>query len=62
MVAHASTCFNQWMCTVNSRQGCLVAGEGDEGRSLRLCYLRHAFGLGEHYNSVTSLPDEEEDD
>lgn len=22
------------------------------GRTLRLCYLRHAYGLGEHYESV----------
>ncbi|BDA44675.1 Deubiquitinase OTUD6B [Coccomyxa sp. Obi] len=29
-------------------------GEDEEG-SLRLCYLRHAFGLGEHYNSVTTV-------
>ncbi|CAL8469587.1 g9128 [Coccomyxa elongata] len=27
----------------------------DEESSLRLCYLRHAFGLGEHYNSVTTV-------
>ena len=25
---------------------------GDTKRSLAACYLRHAFGLGEHYNSV----------
>ena len=43
------------------RKGVLVAGEDGED-SLQLCYLRHAFGLGEHYNSVTSLPAEEEDD
>lgn len=24
---------------------------------LRLCYLRHAFGLGEHYNSVEPKSD-----
>ena len=24
----------------------------DTGRTLRLCYLRHAYGLGEHYESV----------
>ena len=29
------------------------AGKGD---TLHLCYLRHAFGLGEHYNSVQPLP------
>ncbi|KAK9908505.1 hypothetical protein WJX75_008830 [Coccomyxa subellipsoidea] len=34
----------------------------EEGKSLQLCYLRHAFGLGEHYNSVAALPAEEEDD
>lgn len=22
------------------------------GRTLRVCYLRHAYGLGEHYESV----------
>lgn len=25
------------------------------GGTLTLCYLRHAFGLGEHYNSVQPL-------
>ncbi len=29
---------------------------------LRLCYLRHAFGLGEHYNSVRAIADTEGDD
>ena len=28
-----------------------AAGPGAQ-EVLRLCYLRHAFGLGEHYNSV----------
>ena len=28
---------------------CAHAGSG---RTLRVCYLRHAYGLGEHYNSV----------
>ncbi len=33
---------------------------GDEHAAngvLQLCYLRHAFGLGEHYNSVVKLPE-----
>ena len=30
------------------------AGEG-KGTPLQLCYLEHAFGLGEHYNSVKQL-------
>ena len=28
---------------------------------MQLCYLRHAFGLGEHYNSVMpAVPEDEE--
>ncbi len=37
---------------------------GDEFSSqgvLEVCYLRHAFGLGEHYNSVEALVKVEED-
>jgi OTU domain-containing protein 6 len=29
-----------------------------EGSTLEVCYLRHAFGLGEHYNSVEPLQQE----
>jgi hypothetical protein len=29
-----------------------------EGSTLEVCYLRHAFGLGEHYNSVEPLEQE----
>ena len=29
---------------------CVLAADDQDG--LRLCYLRHAYGLGEHYNSV----------
>ncbi len=38
------------------------------GRTLRLCYLRHAYGLGEHYESVVpnlaaaAAADEEEEE
>jgi hypothetical protein len=46
---------------VTFKLGFSFAGE-EEGKSLQLCYLRHAFGLGEHYNSVAALPAEEEDD
>ncbi|KAL6748119.1 hypothetical protein V8C86DRAFT_3020691 [Haematococcus lacustris] len=28
---------------------------GDNGPALKVCYLRHAFGLGEHYNSLESV-------
>ncbi|XP_076109931.1 deubiquitinase OTUD6B-like [Mytilus galloprovincialis] len=35
-------------------------GEEYDSESLTVCYHRHAFGLGEHYNSVeTYVPDEE---
>ena len=27
-----------------------------EGKCVHLAYLKHAFGLGEHYNSTTPLP------
>lgn len=47
--------------SVTFKLGFSFAGE-EEGKSLQLCYLRHAFGLGEHYNSVAALPAEEEDD
>lgn len=33
---------------------------GDTKHSLAVCYLRHAFGLGEHYNSV--VPEEAQTD
>ena len=29
---------------------------GADGEPLRLCYLRHAYGMGEHYNSITAAP------
>mmetsp|Transcript_25205 Transcript_25205/g.63514 ORF Transcript_25205/g.63514 Transcript_25205/m.63514 type:complete len:138 (-) Transcript_25205:140-553(-) len=34
--------------------GCLNMGEKFQGTapSLRVCYHRHAYGMGEHYNSV----------
>ncbi|EFN50896.1 hypothetical protein CHLNCDRAFT_141719 [Chlorella variabilis] len=33
----------------------------ESGRTLRLCYLRHAYGLGEHYESVVpGVADDEE--
>lgn len=40
------------------RARCLcVAGEGEfaDKPALEVCYLRHAFGLGEHYNSTKKL-------
>lgn len=30
----------------------VVMGEAYPEPALRICYMRHAFGLGEHYNSV----------
>lgn len=41
------------------------AAPAGTGRTLRLCYLRHAYGLGEHYESVVpslvaAAADEEE--
>ncbi len=35
----------------------LVLGSDHSERVLRVCYMRHAFGLGEHYNSVQLMPD-----
>lgn len=29
-------------------------GEHHTGHMLRLCYLRHQYGLGEHYNSIVA--------
>lgn len=36
----------------------LTLGEEFNGSAdpLQVCYLRHAFGLGEHYNSLEALP------
>lgn len=39
-----------------------MGGEGaadGTSEALQLCYLRHAFGLGEHYNSVVALAAEQ---
>lgn len=38
--------------------GCLDMGEQFRGASpsLRVCYLRHAYGMGEHYNSLVAAP------
>ena len=33
----------------------VVMGEGHPGAPLSICYMRHAFGLGEHYNSTQPL-------
>lgn len=35
----------------------LCAGDGEfsDKPVLEICYLRHAFGLGEHYNSTKKL-------
>lgn len=39
----------------------IVVGEDTGGeRTLRICYLRHAYGLGEHYNSVARKMETEE--
>jgi OTU domain-containing protein 6 len=35
----------------------LGEGFGGEEAALRVCYMQHAFGLGEHYNSVAPLGD-----
>lgn len=32
-----------------------VLGEGFQGQPLTLCFLKHAFGLGAHYNSTRKL-------
>ena len=34
---------------------------GGKHESLAVCYLRHAFALGEHYNSVVPAAGSEED-
>ena len=36
----------------------VVMGEGHPGAPLSICYMRHAFGLGEHYNSTQPLQTE----
>lgn len=36
----------------------VVMGEGHPGAPLSVCYMRHAFGLGEHYNSTQPLQTE----
>lgn len=38
------------------------SGSPCSGPPLVVCYLRHAYGLGEHYNSVTAyLPESDEE-
>lgn len=38
-----------------------MSTSAESGRTLRLCYLRHAYGLGEHYESVVpGVADDEE--
>jgi hypothetical protein len=48
---------------------CCPAGEEEyaDKPALEVCYLRHAFGLGEHYNSTKklllgALADDEDDE
>ena len=44
---------------LTAQGGCAVwcAGEAEfsDKPALEVCYLRHAFGLGEHYNSTKKL-------
>ena len=44
---------------------CTWCAAGDGARTLRVCYLRHAYGLGEHYNAIVPRDageEEEEED
>lgn len=45
--------------TDSSPRVCPAAATGDDDHAdkpaLEVCYLRHAFGLGEHYNSTKKL-------
>ena len=34
----------------------VAMGEEYAGEPLRVAYLQHAYGLGEHYNSVRAIP------
>ncbi|XP_069115043.1 deubiquitinase OTUD6B-like [Argopecten irradians] len=58
-----SQTLKQPIRVVQSEGPPVVAGEEFEDRpSIVLCYLRHAFGLGEHYNSVEEYRQDEEED
>ena len=35
---------------------------GSKHKSLAVCYLRHAFALGEHYNSIVSVKEDSSDE
>lgn len=52
-------------CLLATSAPCPPAPPAGTGRTLRLCYLRHAYGLGEHYESVVpslvAAADEEEE-
>lgn len=40
----------------------VLAAAGSKHGSLAVCYLRHAFALGEHYNSVVPVAATSSDD
>jgi hypothetical protein len=44
-----------------SKGYCVTTLVGDQA-PLQICFLRHAFGLGEHYNSVIALEDSEDEE
>ena len=64
---HPAICTNR-KCMINSdavichilhsMQNVISGGKHE---SLAVCYLRHAFALGEHYNSVVPAAGSEED-
>jgi OTU domain-containing protein 6 len=39
----------------SARMPAVTMGEEFAGDSLLVCYQRHAFGLGEHYNSIVDV-------
>lgn len=47
--------LNQPIIVVQSDGPVLTVGEGCHGNPVTVVYHRHAFGLGEHYNSVEPL-------
>ena len=62
---HLHACKYHAICPAAARLGGLLTACSvcaDKGPTLHLCYLRHAFGLGEHYNSVQRLEENGHDE
>jgi OTU domain-containing protein 6 len=65
MVCPAAQALKRQICVVARSMPTVTLGEEFGGKPaapppLTLCYMRHAFGLGEHYNSTEPAGEEAE--